>query len=118
MSDNSMPRFLQGFFAFDGKGLRFTVSARRVAALRRPAGAIDPAGLFPRRQLHRRDDHRGADARRRRRCGTSRSPPKDATHVSLRVVEDLLADTVLELYIAAPDGLSGTVVIDLGLVEI
>jgi hypothetical protein len=33
-------------------------------------------------------------------------------------VEDLIADTVLEVFIAAPDGLSGTVVVDIGLVEI
>jgi hypothetical protein len=38
--------------------------------------------------------------------------------VALRVVEDLLADTVLELHVAAPSGCSGTVVIDLGLVEV
>ena len=31
---------------------------------------------------------------------------KGATHVALRVVEDLLGDTVLELYVAAPDRLS------------
>jgi hypothetical protein len=43
---------------------------------------------------------------------------KGATHVALRVVEDLLADTVLELFIAAPAGVSGTVIVDLGLVEI
>ncbi|MDT2009351.1 molybdopterin oxidoreductase [Rhodococcus opacus] len=43
---------------------------------------------------------------------------KGATHVSLRVVEDLLADTVLELFVAASDGVSGTVIVDLGLVEI
>jgi hypothetical protein len=36
----------------------------------------------------------------------------------LRVVEDLLADTVLELHIAAPEGCSGTVILDLGLVEV
>ena len=35
----------------------------------------------------------------------------------LRVVEDLLADTVLELYVAAPDGKEGSVIVDLGLVE-
>ena len=29
---------------------------------------------------------------------------KGATHVPLRVVEDLLGDTVLELYVAAPTG--------------
>lgn len=43
---------------------------------------------------------------------------KGATHVALRVVEDLLADTVLEVFIAAPEGVSGTVIVDLGLVEI
>ena len=39
------------------------------------------------------------------------------SNVRLRVVEDLLSDTVLELYIAAPHGVKGTVVVDLGLVE-
>jgi hypothetical protein len=43
---------------------------------------------------------------------------RGATHVALRVVEDLLADTVLELYVAAPEGCKGTVVVDLGLVEV
>ena len=43
---------------------------------------------------------------------------KGATHVALRVVEDLLADTVLELYVAAPAGCSGIVIVDLGLVEV
>jgi hypothetical protein len=43
---------------------------------------------------------------------------RGATHVALRVVEDLLSDTVLELHVAAPSGCSGTVVIDLGLVEV
>jgi hypothetical protein len=43
---------------------------------------------------------------------------KGATHVALRVVEDLLADTVLELHVAAPSGCSGTVIVDLGLVEV
>ncbi|GAB3223950.1 hypothetical protein GCM10027535_25100 [Mycolicibacterium hippocampi] len=41
-----------------------------------------------------------------------------ATHVALRVVEDLLADTVLELYVAAPEGAKGTVIVDVGLVEV
>jgi hypothetical protein len=42
---------------------------------------------------------------------------KGATHVALRVVEDLLADTVLELYVTAPDQTVGSVIVDLGLVE-
>ena len=40
------------------------------------------------------------------------------THVALRVVEDLLAETVVEILLAAPEGASGHVVIDVGLVEI
>ena len=43
---------------------------------------------------------------------------KGAMHVPLRVVEDLIADTVIEVFIAAPEGLSGTLFIDIGLVEI
>ncbi|CAN3129599.1 hypothetical protein ACNUDN_03384 [Mycobacterium sp. smrl_JER01] len=43
---------------------------------------------------------------------------KGATHVALRVVEDLLADTELELRVAAPAGVRGTVIVDLGLVEV
>jgi hypothetical protein len=43
---------------------------------------------------------------------------RGATHVSLRVVEDLLSDTVLDIAVAAPEGVHGTVVIDTGLMEI
>jgi hypothetical protein len=43
---------------------------------------------------------------------------KSAVNVPLRVLEDLLADTVIEIFIAAPNGVNGTAVVDLGLVEI
>ena len=43
---------------------------------------------------------------------------KAATHVALAMVEDLDDGSVLELHLAAPDGLAGTVVVDLGLVEV
>lgn len=38
-------------------------------------------------------------------------------HVALRVVEDLEPDTRVELHLAAPEGCSGEVVVDVGLVE-
>jgi assimilatory nitrate reductase catalytic subunit len=38
-------------------------------------------------------------------------------HVPLRVVEDLLGDTEIELWLAAPEGLEGSVVVDFGLIE-
>ena len=43
---------------------------------------------------------------------------KAGVHVQLAVVEDLEPDTKLELMILAPEGLGGTVIVDLGLVEI
>lgn len=39
-------------------------------------------------------------------------------HVALAVVEDLMSGTTLEAYVAAPEGVSGTVVLDIGLVEV
>jgi assimilatory nitrate reductase catalytic subunit len=39
-------------------------------------------------------------------------------HVPLRVIEDLVADTRIELHVAALPGVTGAVVVDLGLVEV
>jgi hypothetical protein len=43
---------------------------------------------------------------------------KGSCHVPLAVVEDLPPDSRIELFLAAPQGCSGTAVVDLGLVEI
>lgn len=43
---------------------------------------------------------------------------KSGQHVPLAVVEDLFPETVLEMRIAAPEGVAGTLVVDMGLVEI
>jgi hypothetical protein len=43
---------------------------------------------------------------------------KSAMHVSLAVVEDMMPDTKLEVFVAAPAGTSGDVVLDIGLLEI
>lgn len=42
---------------------------------------------------------------------------KSSVHVPLRVVEDVFGDSVLEVRLAAPEGVEGQVVVDLGLVE-
>ena len=39
-------------------------------------------------------------------------------HVALAVVEDLMSGTKLEAYLAAPEGVSGSVVLDIGMVEV
>ena len=43
---------------------------------------------------------------------------KDGTHVPLAVVEDLQPDTRIEVFFAAAEGTSGTLVLDLGIIEI
>ena len=43
---------------------------------------------------------------------------KAAAHMPLAVVEDLEPDQKLEIYFAAPDGMQGAIVLDLGLMEI
>ena len=117
MTDSSVPRFLQGFFTFDGKGFDnpflLDSSLRYVV----PPGMTTQPVYF-----------RGGNSTDEMitivlmRDGTPMRlfpiAARGATHVSLRVVEDLLADTVLELYIAAPADVGGTVLVDLGVVEI
>ena len=43
---------------------------------------------------------------------------KAATHVPLAVVEDLRPDTRIEVFLAAEAGSAGTVIVDIGLIEI
>jgi len=43
---------------------------------------------------------------------------KASAHVPLAVVEDLPPDSRIEVFVAAPPGCSGTVVVDIGLIEI
>jgi len=43
---------------------------------------------------------------------------KGDCHVPLRVVEDLPGGSVVELHAAAPQGVTGELVVDLGLVEV
>ncbi len=117
VNDSSTPRFLQGVFGFEGKGLDtpFLIDASLRYVV--PPGSTTQPVYF-----------RGGNSTTEMvavllvRDGTPMRyfpiAAKGATHVSLRVVEDLLADTVLELFVAAPAGVSGTLIVDLGLVEI
>jgi hypothetical protein len=43
---------------------------------------------------------------------------KSAEHVSLAVVEDIFPETKLEVFFAAPSGAQGSLVIDIGLLEV
>jgi hypothetical protein len=43
---------------------------------------------------------------------------KDAIHVPLAIVEDVHPESHLDILVGAPEGLRGTLVVDIGLVEI
>lgn len=117
MNDSSTPRFLQGFFTFQGKGFDEPLLLDPSLRYAVPAGTTTQPVYF-----------RGGNSSTEmvtvalmRDGAPMRYFPiaaKGSTHVSLRVVEDLLADTVLEVFIAAPAEVAGTVVVDLGLIEV
>ena len=113
----STSRFLQGVFPFEGKGIESPVPIDAALAYTVPAGVITQPVYF-----------RGGNTSSELVCvvlmrdgAPMRYFPigaKSDVHVPLRVVEDLDSGTVVELHIAAPAEVSGSVVVDLGLVEV
>jgi hypothetical protein len=113
----SVPRFLQGVFSFAGKGMDQPTPLASELSYVVPSGATAQAVYF-----------RAGNAADELVCvvlmrdgAPMRYFPIGArgdVHVPLRVLEDLAAGTGVELWIAAPAGLTGTVVIDFGLVEV
>ena len=114
---HSTPRFLQGVYAFTGHGLEKSTLIDPSTTYTVPSGAVAQPVYF-----------RGGNSSDELVCVLlvrdgvpMRWFPigaKSDVHVPLRVVEDLLADTRIELHVSAPDGLLGSVVVDLGLVEV
>ncbi|MBT0770662.1 molybdopterin oxidoreductase [Kineosporia sp. J2-2] len=114
---HSSPRFLQGIYAFTGQG-------------QHKPGPVDPALSYtvPEGKTAQALYFRGGNSAAElitvvlmRDGSPMRYFPIGArsdVHVPLRVVEDLLGGTVLELHVAAPEELDGTLVIDFGLVEV
>jgi hypothetical protein len=113
----STPHFLQGVFPFEGKGLDRPAPLGPALAYVVPDGVSAQAVYF-----------RGGNAADELICAVlvrdgrpMRYFPigaKGDVHVSLRVLEDLPAGANVELWLAAPAGVAGTVIIDLGLVEV
>jgi assimilatory nitrate reductase catalytic subunit len=113
---HSAPRFLQGVFPFEGKGLGTPTPLDASLSYVVPPGATAQPVYF-----------RGGNSSDElvyvllvRDGAPMRYFPIGAradVHVPLRVVEDLLGDTRIELHLAAPEGTEGTVIIDLGLIE-
>ncbi|MEX5721641.1 molybdopterin oxidoreductase family protein [Geodermatophilus maliterrae] len=113
----STPRFLQGVFPITGEGLA-------------KPGPIDAALRYtvPNGQSAQALYFRGGNSTGElvyvllvRDGEPMRWFPIGArgdVHVPLRVVEDLTGGTVVELHAAAPEGVTGELVVDLGLVEV
>jgi assimilatory nitrate reductase catalytic subunit len=114
---HSTPRFLQGVHAFEGKGLDQPLPVDGAAKYAVPDGVLAQPVYF-----------RGGNSSAELICVVlvrdgrpMRYFPigaKSDVHIALRVVEDLDAGTVIELQVAAPAGVTGSVVVDLGLVEV
>jgi assimilatory nitrate reductase catalytic subunit len=113
----SIPRFLQGIVDFEGLGLDKPYLLEESLRYTVPAGVTTQPLYF-----------RGGNSTEELICIELRRNgvpmrlfpigAKADVHVPLRVVEDMEGGTLLELYIAAPAGLSGAVVIDFGMVEV
>ncbi len=113
----STPRFLQGVYPLTGEGLakpgpldaalRYTVPSGASAQALYFRGGNSTAELVYVLLL------RDGEPMRWFPIGA-----KGDVHVPLRVVEDLPGGTVVELHAAAPEGVTGELVVDLGLVEV
>jgi assimilatory nitrate reductase catalytic subunit len=113
----STSRFLQGVFTFEGKGIELPFLLNGALCYVVPDGVTAQAVYF-----------RGGNTTAElvylvlvRDGSPMRYFPigaKSDVHVPLRVVEDLDSGTRVELHIAAPEGVTGAVVVDLGLVEV
>ncbi len=109
-------RFLQGFYPFTGAGLDVLVPIHSDLSHQVPDGVVNQTLYF-----------RGGNSSPElitvvlMRDGVPmRYFPigaKGDVHVPLRVVEDIEGGSVIELQLAAPVDCSGTVVVDLGMVE-
>jgi len=111
------PKFIQGIFNFEGKGLETPSKLGPVATYKVPADkraqivyfrAGNSAGALICVSL-RRDDQ----LTRYFPIGAQQS-----IHIPMAITEDVFPESQIELLVSAPRGVVGTVVIDLGLVEV
>jgi assimilatory nitrate reductase catalytic subunit len=113
----STPRFLQGVYPITGEGLDKPGPVDPALRYTVPSGATAQALYF---RGGNSTDHLVYVLLVRDGVPVRWFPigAKGDVHVPLRVVEDLPGGTVVELQAAAPIGVSGELVVDLGLVEV
>jgi hypothetical protein len=110
------PRFLQGVYQFEGRGLDVPQGFQSPVSYRVPFDKRSQLIYF--RAGNSTSEMisvlllRDGKAMRYFPIGA-----RDAIHIPLAVVEDLHPETTLEVQVAAPPGVKGSVVLDLGLME-
>ncbi|SDX40341.1 hypothetical protein SAMN04487917_101130 [Arthrobacter sp. yr096] len=108
--------FLQGIYHFEGTGLEKPVPIHSELSHFVPDGVVNQTLYF-------RGGNSSAElitvVLMRDRIPMRYFPigAKGDVHVPLRVVEDIDGGSVIELFVVAPAGVRGTVVVDLGMVE-
>ena len=113
----SKPVFLQGIYGFEGAGIDKPTTLHPDLSYTVPAGITTQPLYF--RGGNSTDELvtivllRDGSPMRYFPIGARAS-----THVALAVVENIEDGTLLELQVAARENLAGTVVVDLGLVEV
>lgn len=112
-----IPRFIQGVYSFHGAGLGQAIPLKPVATHQVP---FDKRAQLVYLRAGNSSDQliflalkRGGETMRLFPLGA-----RGAVHVPLAIVEDIDPESLLELCIGAPEGLEGSVVIDMGFVEL
>ena len=111
------PQFLQGVYRYEGNGLEKPFLLDQELTYEVPSGLVAQLVYF--RAGNSSDELvyvvliRDGEPMRYFPIGA-----RGSAHVPLRVVEDLLSGTRLEVHAAAPAGSSGFLVLDIGMVEI
>jgi hypothetical protein len=111
------PKFIQGFFEFEGQGFKKLTPLEPSASYTVPSDKR--AQLIYMRAGNTSDDvvtlvlTRDETPMRYFPLGA-----RSTSHVSLAVVEDIFPESVLTVLVAAPPETKGTVVVDFGFVEI
>jgi hypothetical protein len=111
------PKFIQGVFTFRGSGLTHPAPLNPAATYKVPfdkrAQLIYLRAGNASAELVYLALNRGGKSMRLFPVGA-----KEAVHVPLSIIEDVEPESELELCIGAPEGLVGTLVIDMGVLEI
>jgi hypothetical protein len=111
---NAQPRFIQGRFTFEGKGLSHPVpldpsALYAVPVDKRAKLLYVRAGNASSELVTIALTHDGAAVR------LFPIGANAGMHVSLAIAEDVFSESQLEVLICAPEGCNGTLVLDLGL---